>query len=107
MGCTSIGADRRRGSINQAFIDVLSIGFVLGYLVVFLARPRGRSSERFHKAYYRYGFWLGIPVSLVFWVVFTQEYVTTASCYALIIIYIVFDVTVTYMAWQNNSGKGF
>ena len=84
------------------------IGFVLGYFVAYLAKVRGRSSERFHKAYYRYGFWIGIPFTLVFWIIiYSSEEMTTASCYGLIFLIIVFDVTITYLAWQKCSGKGF
>ena len=81
---------------------------MLGYIFPYIAKSRGRSSERFHKAYYRYGFWIGIPFSLVFLVIVrSSEELSPAVCYAMVFIYILFDVTVTYMAWQKCSGKGF
>lgn len=56
-----MGISRPRGNIKS--------GFVLGFLFAAIAKSRGMSSERFHKAYYRYTFYISIPAVLVIYII--------------------------------------
>ena len=72
-----------------------------------LARSMGRSSERFFKTYYRYGFYIGLPFYFVLMFVLSRDPISSRACYSVIIMYVLVDLTVTYIAWQKCSGKGF
>lgn len=67
----------------------------------------GRSSEKFFKAYYRYGFYIGLPFYLVLLLVLSRDTITSLACYSVIIMYVIVDLTATYLAWQRCSGKDF